>query len=161
MDEIDFEHALNSVVALATDDRYWVALFCEDGKFVSTVYSEVIRACAIQWGGKYAEKWWAMSPFLREMFVAMGGPEEDCNTAEDGLRLIHNAMRSPVLFKDALGRCNVLPMFACLMYDAMRMGRDGIRSCSFWTALTMARQATCCSTGRRTWLRTCSIWPPW
>ena len=131
MNESEFESALNSVFDSATDNQYWTALFCEDGKFVSTIYSEVIRACAIQWGGKYADKWQAMSPFLREMFVAMGGLEEDCNTAEDGLRLIHNAMRSPVLFKDALGRCNVLPMFAGLMYDAMRMGRDGIRVMQF------------------------------
>ena len=131
MDELDFEHALNSVFDSATIDRYWVALFCEDGKFVSTIYSEVIRACAIQWGGKHTDKWQAMSLFLREMFVAMGGLEEDCNTADDGLRLIHNAMRSPVLFRDALGRCSVLPTFAGLMYDAMRMGRDGIRVMQF------------------------------
>ena len=131
MNESEFESALNSVFDSATDNQYWTALFCEDGKFVSTIYSEVIRACAIQWGGKYADKWQAMSPFLCEMFVAMGGLEEDCNTAEDGLRLIHNAMRSPVLFKDALGRCNVLPMFAGLLYDAMRMGRDGIRVMQF------------------------------
>ena len=124
MDELDFEHALNSVADSATDDRYWVALFCEDGKFVSTVYSEVVRACAIQWGGKYADKWRAMGSFLREMFVAMGGLEEDCNTAEDGLRLIHNAMRSP-------GRCSAGPAFANLLYDAMRKNRDGIRIMQF------------------------------
>lgn len=131
MNETEFESALNRVFDSATDDHYWTALFCEDGKFVSTVYSEVVRACAIQWGGKYADKWQVMSPFLREMFVSMGGLEEDCNTAEDGLRLIHNAMRSPVLFRDALGRCNVLPMFAGLMYDAMRMNRDGVRVMQF------------------------------
>lgn len=132
MNETEFESALNRVFASATDDHYWTALFCdEDGKFISTVYSEVIRACAIQWGGKYADKWQVMSPFLREMFVSMGGLEEDCNTAEDGLRLIRNAMRSPVLFRDALGRCDVLPMFAGLMYDAIRMGRDGIRVMQF------------------------------
>lgn len=131
MDELDFEHALNSVADSATDDRYWVALFCEDGKFVSTVYSEVVRACALQWGGKYADKWRAMGSFLREMFVSMGGLEEDCNTAEDGLRLIHNAMRSPALFKDALGRCSVLPTFAGLMYDAIRKWRDGIQVMRF------------------------------
>lgn len=131
MNESEFESALNSVSGSATGNQYWTALFCEDGKFVSTVYSEVVRACALQWGGKHTAKWQAMSPFLRKMFVSMGGPEEDCNTAEDGLRLIHNAMRSPVLFRDALGRCNALPMFACLMYDAMRMGRDGIRVMQF------------------------------
>ena len=132
MNESEFESALNSVSGSATGNQYWTALFCdEDSTFVSTIYSEVIRACALQWGGKHTAKWQAMSPFLREMFVAMGGLEEDCNTADDGLRLIHNAMRSPVLFKDALGRCNVLPMFACLMYDAMRMGRDGIRVMQF------------------------------
>ena len=131
MNESEFESALNSVFDSATDDRYWVALFCEDGKFVSTIYSEVIRACAIQWVGKYTDKWQAMSMFLREMFVAMGGLEEDCDTADDGLRLIHNAMRSPVLFRDALGRGSVLPMFAGLLYDAMRMGRDGIRVMQF------------------------------
>ena len=128
MNESEFESALNS----ATDNHYWTALFCdEDGKFVSTVYSEVVRACAIQWGGRYAAKWQELSLFLREMFVAMGGLEEDCNTAEDGLRLIHNAMRSPVLFRDALGRCSVLPAFANLMYYAMRMNRDGIRLMQF------------------------------
>ena len=133
MNETEFESALNSVFDSATDDHYWVALFCdEDGKFVSTVYSEVIRACAIQWVSKYADKWQAMSSFLREMFVAMGGlGEKDCATAEDGLRLIHNAMRSPALFRDALGRCNVLPMFAGLLYDAMRMNRDGVRVMQF------------------------------
>lgn len=133
MNESEFESALNSVVTKSVDDRYWVALFCDDNeKFVSTVYSEVVRACAIQWGGKHADKWQAMSPFLREMFVAMGGlNEKDCDTAEDGLRLIHNAMCSPALFRDALGRCNVLPAFANLMYDAMRMGRDGIRVMQF------------------------------
>ena len=131
MNECEFESALNSVFDSSTDDHYWTALFCGDGKFVSTVYYEVIRACAIQWGGKHADKWQAMSPFLREMFVSMGGLEEDCNTAEDGLRLIHNAMRSPVLFRDALGRGSVLPTFANLMYDAMRMGRDGVRVMQF------------------------------
>lgn len=131
MDELDFEHALNSVADSSTNDQYWTALFCEDGKFVSTIYSEVVMACAIQWGGKHTDKWRAMSSFLREMFVAMGGLEEDCNTAVDGLRLIHNAMRSPVLFKDALGRCSVLPTFAGLMYDAIRMNRDGIRVMQF------------------------------
>ena len=131
MNEKEFESALNSVFDSATDDQYWTALFCEDGKFVSTIYSEVIRACAIQWVGKYTDKWQAMSMFLREMFVAMGGLEEDCDTAEAGLRLIHNAMRSPVLFRDALGRGSVLPTFANLMYDAMRMGRDGIRVMQF------------------------------
>ena len=133
MNESEFESALNSVFDSATDDHYWVALFCdEDGKFVSTVYSEVVRACAIQWGGKYADKWQGMSLFLREMFVAMGGVDKkDCDTAEDGLRLIHNAMCSPALFRDALGRCSVLPMFAGLLYDAMRMGRDGIRVMQF------------------------------
>lgn len=131
MNESEFESALNSVFDSVTDDQYWTALFCEDGKFVSTVYSEVVRACAIQWGGKHTDKWQAMSLFLREMFVAMGGLKEDCNTAEDGLRLIHNAMRSPVLFRDVLGRCNVLPTFANLMYDAMRMGRDGLRVMQF------------------------------
>lgn len=132
MNETEFESALNRVFDSATDDHYWVALFCnEDGKFISTVYSEVVRACAIQWGGKYADKWQVMSPFLREMFVSMGGLEEDCNTAEDGLRLIRNAMCSPALFRDVLGRCNVLPMFAGLLYDAVRMGRDGIRVMQF------------------------------
>ena len=131
MNETEFESALNNVFDSATADHYWTALFCEDGKFVSTVYSEVVRACAIQWGGKHTDKWQVMSPFLREMFVSMGGLGEDCNTAEDGLRLIHNAMRSPALFRDALGRCNVLPMFAGLLYDAVRMGRDGIRVMQF------------------------------
>ena len=133
MNESEFESALNRVFDSATDDHYWVALFCdEDGKFVSTVYSEVVRACAIQWGGKHADKWQELSLFLREMFVAMGGlGEKACDTAEDGLRLIHNAMRSPALFRDALGRCNVLPMFAGLLYDAVRMGRDGIRVMQF------------------------------
>ncbi len=129
MNESEFESALNS----ATDNHYWTALFCDgDGTFVSTIYSEVIRACAIQWGGKHAAKWQELSLFLREMFVAMGGlDEKDCDTAEDGLRLIHNAMRSPVLFKDALGRCSVLPALANLMYYAMRMNRDGIRVMQF------------------------------
>ena len=133
MNETEFESALNRVFDSATDNQYWTALFCEDGKFVSTIYSEVIRACAIQWGGKHTDKWRAMSLFLREMFVAMGGLEEDCNTAEDGLRLIHNAMRSPVLFRDALGRCSVLvlPALANMLYDAMRMGRDGIQVMRF------------------------------
>ena len=135
MNESEFESALKSVFDSDTDDRYWVALFCDrdqivGDRFVSTIYSEVIRACAIQYGGKYADKWQAMSPFLREMFVAMGGVGK-CDTAEDGLRLIHNAMRSPALFRDALGRCNVLPMFAGLLYDAMRMGRDGIQVMRF------------------------------
>ena len=132
MNESEFESALNRVFDSAINDRYWAALFCdEDGKFVSTVYSEVVRACARQYGGKHADKWRELSLFLREMFVAMGGLEEDCNTAEDGLRLIHNAMRSPVLFRDALGRCSVLPAFANLMYYAMRMNRDGIRLMQF------------------------------
>lgn len=131
MNETEFESALNSVFDSATNDRYWIALFCDGNRFVSTVYSEVVRACAIQWGGKYADKWQAMSPFLREMFVAMCELEGDCDTAEDGLRLIHSAMCSPALFRDALGWCNVLPMFASLMYDAIRMGRDGIRVMQF------------------------------
>lgn len=131
MDELDFEHALNSVSDSATGNQYWTALFCEDGVFVSTVYSEVVRACALQWGGNHTGKWQAMSSFLREMFVSMGGLEEDCNTADDGLRLIHNAMRSPALFKDALGRCSVLPTFAGLMYDAIRKWRDGVRVMQF------------------------------
>lgn len=133
MNETEFESALNRVFDSATADHYWTALFCDaDEKFVSTVYSEVVRACVIQWGGKHTDKWQAMSPFLREMFVAMGGVDKkDCDTAEDGLRLIHNAMCSPALFRDVLGRCNVLPMLAGLLYDAMRMGRDGIRVMQF------------------------------
>ena len=133
MNETEFESALNRVFDSATDDHYWTALFCDaDEKFVSTVYSEVIRACAIQWGGKHTDKWQAMSPFLREMFVAMGGVDKKgCDTAYGGLRLIHSAMCSPVLFRDVLGRCSVLPMFAGLLYDAMRMGRDGIRVMQF------------------------------
>lgn len=132
MNESEFESALDSVFDSATDDRYWVALFCEDGKFVSTVYSEVVRACAIQYGGKHTDKWQAMSLFLREMFVAMGGiDKKGCGTAEDGLRLIHSAMCSPALFRDALGRCSVLPAFANLMYDAIRKGRDGIQVMRF------------------------------
>lgn len=132
MNEKEFEFALNSVFDSATDNQYWTALFCEDGKFVSTIYSEVIRACAIQWGGKHADKWQAMSLFLRELFVAMGGIDrKGCDTAYGGLRLIHTAMCSPVLFRDALGRCNVLPMFTGLLYDAIRMGRDGIRVMQF------------------------------
>lgn len=131
MNESEFESALDSVFDSATGNQYWTALFCEDGVFVSTIYSEVVRACALQWGGNHTGKWQAMSSFLREMFVSMGGLEEDCNTAEDGLRLIHNAMRSPALFKDALGRCSVLPTFAGLMYDAMRKNRDGVRVMQF------------------------------
>ena len=131
MDELDFEHALNSVSGSATGNQYWTALFCEDGVFVSTIYSEVVRACALQWGGNHTGKWQAMSSFLREMFVSMGGLEEDCDTAEDGLRLIHNAMRSPVLFRDVLNSCSVLPAFANLMYDAIREGRDGIQVMRF------------------------------
>lgn len=132
MNETEFESALNSVFDSATNDRYWVALFCDGERFVSTVYSEVVRACAIQWGGKYADKWQEMSLFLREMFVAMGGVDKkDCDTAEDGLRLIHNAMCSPALFRDALGRCSVLPAFANLLYYAMRMNRDGVRVMQF------------------------------
>ena len=132
MNESEFESALNRVFDSATDNQYWTALFCEDGKFVSTVYSEVVRACAIQYGGKYTDKWQEMSTFLREMFVALGGVgKKDCDTAEDGLRLIHSAMCSPALFRDALGRCSVLPAFANLMYYAMRMGRDGIRVMQF------------------------------
>ena len=131
MNESEFESALNRVFDSATDNHYWTALFCDGDRFVSTVYSEVVRACAIQYGGKYTDKWQELSLFLREMFVAMGGLEEDCNTAEDGLRLIHNAMRSTALFKDALGRCSVLPAFANLMYYAMRMNRDGIRVMQF------------------------------
>ena len=132
MNESEFESALDSVFDSATNDRYWAALFCgEDGKFVSTVYSEIVRACAIQWGGKYTDKWQELSLFLREMFVAMGGLEEDCDTADDGLRLIHNAMRSPALFRDALGRCSVLPALANMLYYAMRMNRDGVRVVQF------------------------------
>ena len=131
MNETEFESALNSVSGAATVNQYWTALFCEDGVFVSTIYSEVVRACALQWGGKHTAKWQELSLFLREMFVAMGGLEEDCNTAEDGLRLIHNAMRSPALFKSVLGSCSVLPAFANLMYYAMRMNRDGIRVMQF------------------------------
>ena len=133
MNETEFESALNSVFDSATNDQYWTALFCdEDGKFVSTVYSEVVRACAIQWGGKYADKWQELSLFLREMFVAMGGlDKKDCNTADSGLRLIRNAMCSPALFRDALGRCSVLPAFASLLYYAMRMNRDGVRVMQF------------------------------
>ena len=130
MNETEFESALNSVFDLATDDRYWVALVCDGDRFVSTVYSEVVKACAIQWGGKYTVKWQEMSLFLREMFVAMGGVDK-CDTAEDGLRLIHNAMRSDALFRDALGRCSVLPAFANLLYYAMRMNRDGVRVMQF------------------------------
>lgn len=128
MNESEFESALNSVFDSATDDRYWVALFCEDGKFVSTVYSEVVRACAIQWGGNHTGKWQAMSPFLREMFIVVD--KKNCDTAEDGLRLIHSAMCLPALFRYALG-CSVLPAFAVLLYDAMRMGRDGVRVMQF------------------------------
>ena len=133
MNETEFESALNRVFDSATADHYWTALFCDaDEKFVSTVYSEVVRACIIQWGGKHTDKWQAMSPFLREMFVAMGGVDKKgCDTVYGGLRLIHSAMRSPVLFRDVLGRCNVLPMLAGLLYDAMRMGRDGIRVMQF------------------------------
>ena len=132
MNESEFESALDSVFDSATNDQYWTALFCdEDGKFVSTVYSEVVRACAIQWGGKYTDKWQELSLFLREMFVAMGGLEKDCNTADDGLRLIHNAMCSPALFRDALGRCSVLPALANMLYYAMRMNRDGVRVAQF------------------------------
>ena len=132
MNESEFESTLDSVFDSSTNDQYWTALFCdEDGTFVSTVYSEVVRACAIQWGGKYTDKWQEMSLFLREMFVAMGGLEKNCDTAEDGLRLIHNAMRSPALFRDALGRCSVLPALANLMYYAMRMNRDGVRVVQF------------------------------
>lgn len=135
MNETEFESALNSVFDSATNDRYWAALVCDrdqivGDRFVSTVYSEVVRACAIQWGGKYADKWQEMSLFLREMFVAMGGVDK-CDTAEDGLRLIHNAMRSDALFRDVLGRCSVLPAFANLLYYAMRMGRDGVRIMQF------------------------------
>ena len=133
MNETEFESALDRVFDSATDDHYWTALFCDgDGKFVSTVYSEVVRACAIQWGGKYTDKWKTLSLFLREMFVAMGGlGEKACDTAEDGLRLIHNAMRSTALFRDALGRCSVLPALANLLYYAMRMNRDGVRVVQF------------------------------
>ena len=130
MNETEFESELNSVFDSATDDRYWVALVCDGGRFVSTVYSEVVKACAIQYGGKYTVKWQEMSLFLREMFVAMGGVDK-CDTAEDGLRLIHNAMRSDALFRDALGRCSVLPAFANLLYYAMRVGRDGVRVMQF------------------------------
>ena len=132
MNEIEFESALNSVFDSATNDRYWVALFCDGDRFVSTVYSEVVRACAIQWGGKHTDKWQAMSSFLREMFVAMGGVDKKgCDTAYGGLRLIHSAMCSPVLFRDVLGRGSVLPAFANLMYDAMRKNRDGVRVMQF------------------------------
>lgn len=132
MNETEFESALNSVFDSAADDQYWTALFCdEDGKFISTIYSEVIRACAIQYGAHYKDKWQEMSPFLREMFVSMGGLEKDCNTADDGLRLIHSAMCSPALFRDALGRCGVLPAFANLLYYAMRRNRDGVRLMQF------------------------------
>ena len=131
MNESEFESALDSVFDSATNDQYWTALFCdEDGKFVSTGYSEVVRACAIQYGGKYADKWQEMSLLLREMFVAMGGVDK-CDTAEDGLRLIHNAMCSPAMFRDVLGRCSVLPAFANLIYYAMRMNRDGVRVMQF------------------------------
>lgn len=131
MNECEFESALNSVFNSSTNDQYWTALFCdEDEKFISTVYSEVIRACAIQWGGKHTEKWKAMSLLLREMFVAMGGVDK-YDTAADGLRLIRNAMCSPILFRDVLGRCSVLPAFANLMCYAMRMNRDGVRVMQF------------------------------
>ena len=131
MNETEFESALNRVFDSATNDQYWTALFCDgDGKFISTVYSEVVRACAIQYGGKYTDKWQEMSLFLREMFVAMGGVDK-CDTAEDGLRLIHNAMRSDALFRDVLGRCSVLPAFANLLYYAVRMNRDGVRVMQF------------------------------
>ena len=133
MNETEFESALNRVFDSATADHYWTALFCgADEKFVSTVYSEVVRACVIQWGGKHTDKWQAMSPFLREMFVAMGGVDKKgCDTVYGGLRLIHSAMRSPVLFRDVLGRCSVLPAFANLLYYAMRMNRDGVRLMQF------------------------------
>ena len=134
MNETEFGSALNSVFDSATNDRYWVALVCDsdsDGdRFVSTVYSEVVRACAIQYGVHYKDKWRAMSLFLREMFVAMGGVDK-CDTAEDGLRLIHNAMRSDALFRDVLGRCSVLPAFAYLLYYAMCKNRDGVRVMQF------------------------------
>ena len=131
MNETEFESALNRVFDSATNNQYWTALFCDgDGKFIATVYSEVVRACAIQWGGKYTVKWQEMSLFLREMFVAMGGVDK-CDTVEGGLWLIRNAMCSPALFRDALGRCSVLPAFANLLYYAMRMNRDGVRVMQF------------------------------
>ena len=133
MNETEFESALNRVFDSDTDDRYWIALFCGGDRFVSTIYSEVVRACAIQYGAHYTEKWKAMSLLLREMYVAMGGVDKKgINTVEDGLRLIRNAMRSDILFRDVLGRCSsVLPAFAYLLYYAMRMNRDGIRIMQF------------------------------
>lgn len=133
MNETEFESALGRVFDSSTNNQYWTALFCDkDGKFVSTIYSEVILACAIQYGAHYTEKWQAMSLLLREMYVAMGGVDKKgINTVEDGLRLIRNAMRSDILFRDVLGRRSVLPAFAHLLYYAMRMNRDGIRIMQF------------------------------
>ena len=133
MNETEFESALCRVFDSATNDQYWTALFCDaDGKFVSTIYSEVVRACAIQYGAHYTDKWKEMGLFLREMFVALGGlGEKACDTVDGGLRLIHSAMCSPALFRDALGRCSVLPALSNLMYYAMRMNRDGVRVMQF------------------------------
>lgn len=162
MNESEFESALDSVFDSDTDDRYWVELFCGGDRFVSTIYSEVVRTCAIQYGANYTEKWRAMSLLLREMYVAMGGVDnKDCDIAEDGLRLIRNALRSPALFRDTLGRCSVLPAFANLLYYAMRMNRTVSVLCSFRTALIMERQTACCSTGRIIWSRTCLSCPLW
>ena len=130
MNESEFESALNSIVTKSTDDRYWVALFCDDNeKFVSNIYTEVIRAAVLQFRTDYSRRWRGLAGLCSALLFP--GVSGNVESVVDGLERVHEILKDVKWMHESVRDTNVLPEFAWLMFFCMTARREGVRVMQF------------------------------
>ena len=130
MNESEFESALNSVFDSATDDQYWTALFRdEDGKFVSNIYTEVIRAAVLQSRTDYRRRWQCLAGLCSALLFP--GVNGNVESVVDGLERVHEILKDVKWTYESVRNADVLPEFARLMFFGMNARREGVRVMQF------------------------------
>ena len=130
MNETEFESALNTVVTKSTDDRYWVALFCDDNEeFVSNVYTEVIRAAVLQFRADYNLRWRRLAGLCSALLFP--GASGSVESVVDGLERVHEILKDTKRMRELVRNADVLPEFAWLMFFGMNARREGVRVMQF------------------------------
>lgn len=127
---MDFEKALNSVFDSAADDRYWVALFCDDNEeFVSNIYTEVIRAAVLQSRTDYRRRWQCLAGLCSALLFS--GVNGNVESVVDGLERVHEIIKDVKWTYESVRNADVLPEFAWLMFFGMNARREGVRVMQF------------------------------
>ena len=129
MNKLDFEKELNSVVTQSTDNKYWVALFCDNEEFTSNIYTEVIRAAVLQARTDYNRRWSCLAGLCSALLFP--GVSGNVESVVDGLQRVHEILKDVKWTYESVRNADVLPEFAWLMFLGMRAGCEGVRIMQF------------------------------